>query len=54
MAVGIFATLMKSMGMPWTIIIYSEFTSLLVERTYGIGTSSPSPMLSWFGGGKIL
>lgn len=36
------------------IIVYGEFTSLLVERTYGIGTSSPTLMLKWFGGGRIL
>lgn len=35
-------------------IIYSEATNLLIERTYAIGTSTPTWCLQWFGGGKIL
>lgn len=51
---GVFCTLMKAFAVPWIIIVYGEFTSLLVERTYGIGTSSPTLMLKWFGGGRVL
>lgn len=45
---------MKSFGFPFLIIIYGEFTTLLVDRSYGIGTSTPTFILKWFGGGKVL
>lgn len=51
---GVIFTLFKALALPMVIIVYGEFTSLLVERTYGIGTSSPTLMLKWFGGGRIL
>lgn len=47
-------TVIKSFAMPMMIIIYGEFTTLLVDRTYREGTSSPTAFLWWFGGGKIL
>lgn len=40
--------------MPLTIIIYGEFTSLLVDRSYGLGVSSNTTLLTLFGGGKVL
>lgn len=49
----IFATL-GSLGVPYAVVIYGEFTSLLIDRTTGIGTSSPTFILSIFGGGRIL
>lgn len=51
---GVIFTLFKALALPWIIIVYAEFTSLLVERMYGIGTSSPTLMLQWFGGGRVL
>ncbi|KAH8236955.1 hypothetical protein KR038_001099 [Drosophila bunnanda] len=43
-----------SVFIPYFMIIYGEFTSLLVDRTVGVGTSSPSFALTMFGGGKQL
>ncbi|BFG05140.1 multidrug resistance protein homolog 49 [Drosophila madeirensis] len=39
---------------PFFMIIYGEFTSLLVDRTVRVGTSSPTFALAMFGGGKRL
>lgn len=52
--IGLFTTFVKSCSWPFLILIYGEFTTLLVDRTYGIGTSTPTLVLEWFGGGKIL
>ncbi|XP_055296579.1 multidrug resistance protein homolog 65-like [Sitodiplosis mosellana] len=52
--IGITATLLKSMALPIFNIIFGEYTSLLVDRTLGIGTSSTTIFLPLFGGGKIL
>ncbi|XP_055326893.1 multidrug resistance protein homolog 65-like [Sitodiplosis mosellana] len=54
LSTGIFFTLIKACSWPFLIVIYGEFTSLLVDRTYGIGRSTPTLFLKWFGGGKIL
>ncbi|XP_016941168.4 multidrug resistance protein homolog 49 isoform X1 [Drosophila suzukii] len=43
-----------SVFIPFFLIIYAEFTSLLVDRTVGVGTSSPTFALTMFGGGKQL
>ncbi|KAH8277612.1 hypothetical protein KR018_002116 [Drosophila ironensis] len=43
-----------SVFIPYFMIIYGEFTSLLVDRTVGVGTSSPTFALAMFGGGKQL
>lgn len=40
--------------MPLLIITYGEFTTLLVDRHYRIGTSSKTVLLQIFGGGKVL
>lgn len=40
--------------MPIMIIVYGEFTTLLVDRTYREGTSSATIFLHWFGGGNVL
>lgn len=42
------------MMIPIVIIVYGEFTTLLVDRALGIGTSSSTIFLPLFGGGKIL
>lgn len=39
---------------PYFILIYGEFTSLLIDRTVGEGTSSPAYFLALFGGGQRL
>ncbi|XP_075169480.1 multi drug resistance 49 [Haematobia irritans] len=53
-AFGILFASLASTGMPYSIVIYGEFTSLLVDRTLGIGTSSSTLFLRLFGGGRIL
>ncbi|XP_031626047.1 multidrug resistance protein homolog 65 [Contarinia nasturtii] len=52
--IGILFTVLKSVAMPILIIVYGEFTTLLVDRTLGIGTSSTTIFLPLFGGGQIL
>lgn len=47
-------TCIKALPFPWTIIAYGEFTTLLFDRTYGNGTSTPTILLKMFGGGKML
>ncbi|XP_017054076.1 multidrug resistance protein homolog 49 [Drosophila ficusphila] len=44
----------SSFFIPYFMIIYGEFTSLLVDRTVAVGTSSPTFALPMFGGGKQL
>ncbi|XP_030388573.1 multidrug resistance protein homolog 49 isoform X2 [Scaptodrosophila lebanonensis] len=39
---------------PYSVVIYGEFSSLLIDRTGGVGTSSPTFILALFGGGKVL
>ncbi|XP_037037808.1 multidrug resistance protein homolog 65 isoform X3 [Bradysia coprophila] len=51
---GIVFTTLKSFGMPLMIIVYGEFTTLLVDRTYENGTSSNTTLLQLFGGGRVL
>ncbi|XP_037907069.1 multidrug resistance protein homolog 65-like isoform X1 [Hermetia illucens] len=46
--------LIHALAMPAVILIYSEFVALLVDRTYGIGTTSDTWLLPLVGGGKIL
>ena len=43
-----------SFGVPYSVILYGEFTTLLVERTIGTGTSTETWILSLFGGGAVL
>lgn len=52
--IGCIFTFIKACNYPFLITIYAEYTALLVDRTYGIGTSTPTVILKWFGGGKIL
>ncbi|XP_034836542.1 multidrug resistance protein homolog 49 isoform X2 [Maniola hyperantus] len=49
----IFATL-SGLFVPVGVIIYGEFTSLLIDRTVMNGTSTPTLTIAWFGGGRIL
>lgn len=52
--IGVFSTLIKALAMPILIIIYGEFTTLLVDRTMRTGTSSKTIFLRIFNGGKEL
>ncbi|CAK1542634.1 unnamed protein product [Leptosia nina] len=49
----IFASL-NGLMVPAGVIIYGEFTSLLIERTIMSGTSTPVLCIGWFGGGRQL
>lgn len=52
--IGVMFTIIKAFTVPIAVMVYGEFTSLLIERMYGIGTSTPTIMLAWVGGGKVL
>lgn len=54
MLIGTACTLLKAINMPVWFIVYGEFTTLLVDRTLGYGSSSNTIILPIFGGGKIL
>ncbi|KPJ05317.1 Multidrug resistance protein-like 49 [Papilio xuthus] len=51
---GVFLATMNGLMVPIGVIIYGEFTSLLIDRTVMIGTSNPTITISIFGGGRIL
>ncbi|XP_059216355.1 multidrug resistance protein homolog 65 [Stomoxys calcitrans] len=52
--IGFVMSAIKALTLPAVVIIYSEFTAMLVDRTYRIGTSSKTYALPIFGGGKTL
>lgn len=54
MVIGIMAASIASISVPYSVILYAEFTTLLIDRNMGIGISTPAPILSVFGGGKAL
>ncbi|XP_055855395.1 multidrug resistance protein homolog 49 [Episyrphus balteatus] len=54
MMFGVVLAALGSIGVPYSVVIYGEFTSLLIDRTTGFGTSSPTFILNIFGGGKVL
>lgn len=52
--IGIVFTCIKTLVFPAFVAIYGEFTTLLVDRTLGTGTSTSTTILPIFGGGQIL
>jgi ATP-binding cassette, subfamily B (MDR/TAP), member 1 len=40
--------------MPFNVILYGEFTTLLVDRKLAVGTSTETLVLGFFGGGQQL
>lgn len=54
MLIGTICTFVKSLGLPGLFVVYGEFTTILVDRTLGYGTTSKTNLLPIFGGGKIL
>lgn len=54
MVLGVFFTLLNSSVQPLMTIAYAEFTSKFIERTNGLGNSSPTILLQYFGGGVVL
>ena len=51
---GIVCALVSSFGLPYGMILYGEFTTVLVDRTIRTGTSTRTNILSVFGGGRVL
>ncbi|XP_013148516.1 PREDICTED: multidrug resistance protein homolog 49-like [Papilio polytes] len=51
---GVFLATMNGLMVPIGVIIYGEFTALLIDRTVMVGTSNPTITISMFGGGRIL
>ncbi|XP_055911756.1 multidrug resistance protein homolog 65 [Eupeodes corollae] len=52
--IGILMSAIKALTLPAVVIIYSEFTAMLVDRTLATGTSSTTYFLPLLGGGKTL
>ncbi|XP_054737347.1 multidrug resistance protein homolog 49 [Anastrepha obliqua] len=53
-ACGTVIASIASICIPYNMIIYAEFTTLLIDRDVGNGTSTSAPLLSIFGGGRKL
>jgi ATP-binding cassette subfamily B (MDR/TAP) protein 1 len=51
---GIICASIASLGLPYGMILYGEFTTILVDREIATGTSTKTNILKIFGGGKIL
>lgn len=43
-----------ALGLPYGVILYGEFTTVLVDREIRVGTSTKQNLLSLFGGGRVL
>ncbi|KAH8297255.1 hypothetical protein KR044_008793 [Drosophila immigrans] len=54
LALSMIVATLASVFIPYFIVIYGEFTSLLIDRTVGEGSSSPTFILALFGGGQRL
>lgn len=52
--VGILCATVASLGLPYGMILYGEFTTILVDREIREGTSTRTNILRHFGGGKVL
>uniref|UniRef100_A0A2A4JRP4 ABC-type xenobiotic transporter n=1 Tax=Heliothis virescens TaxID=7102 RepID=A0A2A4JRP4_HELVI len=52
--IGVFFACINGLFVPLGVIIYGEFTALLIDRTVMVGTSTETWSIAWFGGGKIL
>ncbi|KAI8440970.1 hypothetical protein MSG28_009258 [Choristoneura fumiferana] len=52
--IGVIMASINGLFVPLGVIIYGEFTSLLIDRTVMTGTSSKTWSVELFGGGKIL
>lgn len=56
-AIGLLFASIASLGIPWNVITYGEFTMMLVDRSLvdtNNQTSTRLWLLEWFGGGRIL
>lgn len=53
-ATGILMGILIGLCLPIVTIEYGEFSTLLVDRNMENHTSTPTLILKWFGGGKVL
>jgi len=51
---GLLLGIATGCGVPVVIILYGEFTTLLVDRAIENATSTPTSVLHIFGGGTVL
>ena len=51
---GLIMGTLTGLCIPISTIQYGEFTTLLVDRNLENQTSTPTLILEWFGGGKVL
>lgn len=42
------------MGLPYGLVMYGEFTTLLVDREIRVNESTSTNLLKYFGGGRVL
>lgn len=52
--VAIACASITSLGVPFAVILYGEFTMVLVDREVRVGTSGGTNLLKFFGGGRVL
>lgn len=46
--------ILSALMIPMNIVLYGEFTSLVVDRISGIGTLTQTYLLPIFGGGRVM
>lgn len=51
---ALIAALLHALVFPIAIVVYSELVAMFIDRSLGIGTSSTTHALPWFGGGAQL
>jgi ATP-binding cassette subfamily B (MDR/TAP) protein 1 len=51
---GLVLSILAGIGVPLIIILYGEFTTMLVDRATDNITSTPTTLLNLFGGGRQL
>ncbi|KAJ2945157.1 hypothetical protein O0L34_g9220 [Tuta absoluta] len=54
LVLGLVLASINGLFCPMGVIIYAEFTSLLIDRTVMTETSTKTLAIAWFGGGRIL
>ncbi|CAH2055805.1 unnamed protein product, partial [Iphiclides podalirius] len=54
LVVGVILATLNGLFVPIGVIIYGEFTALLIDRTVMVGTSNPTITIAMFGGGRVL
>lgn len=51
---GVLSAILGSLGIPFLIVLYGEFTTLLVDRVREEGRTTDTILIRLFGGGRIL